>query len=274
MTLFLNLLLFKKVNFLIKKIRKKTMNFIILFLFYCVPVFSLQINFHIDLTDTASKRILTMDKSLSTIEKHFQTISLENNVKNRKTYRQLLLSCPYTDNYISGVILHKETLFQKNNDQLPFVTFLPLVTKLQNRNIKVDNGLEHFAGTDNEYWTQEMDTLSVRATKFYKKGARFAKCRALFKISKEKTPPLLVTQKNTDSLGLYIRTVQNVGLVPIVECEILMEGSYTIEDALRAQEQILKHVYQSLNDNKFLLRGKSFTRFLLDNVERKRIKSK
>lgn len=100
-----------------------------------------------------------------------------------------------------------------------------------------------------------MDSLSLKAKKFYKQGARFAKWRAVFKINTEKVPSTLAIQENAWSLGRYARTVQDAGLVPIVECEILMEGSHTIEDSFRTQEQILKQVYQSLDENKVLLAG-------------------
>lgn len=236
----------------------------ILISFFFLPIvacFHFQMSldlFKNELADTAlnlsKKGILAMDESMNTIGKRFQAISLENNIINRQAYRQLLLTTPYLENYISGVILFEETLFQNHTNGASFVSCL------QDKNIipgiKVDKGLNIlYGGCEKETTTLGLDDLHERARKYYQQGARFAKWRALFPMKKDKEPSTLAIKENSWLLGRYARIVQEAGLVPIVECEVSLEGEHSIQEMSRVQDKILKEVYHSLSENKVFLPG-------------------
>jgi len=207
-------------------------------LFLCQTVYSFQNLAH--LISQSGKGILAADESIPTIGKRFEAINIENTEKNRYNYRKLLFTTPDLEKYISGVILHSETL--ENKELVSFLNEKGIVP-----GIKLDLGLTNLAGTE-ELWVKGMDTLAERAQESYKLGARFAKWRAVFKIT-GKTPSSLAIIENCWSLARYAKTVQEAGLVPIVEPEILMDGNHGIEKTMRIQSRILKNVYKCLYEN-------------------------
>jgi fructose-bisphosphate aldolase class I len=186
------------------------------------------------------KGILAADESIPTIGKRFEAINVENTEKNRYNYRKLLFTTPDLEKYISGVILHTETL--ENRELVSFLENKGIVP-----GIKLDLGLTNLP-TTNEPWVKGMDTLAERAQESYKLGARFAKWRAVFKIT-ENTPSNLAIIENCWSLARYAKTVQEAGLIPIVEPEILMDGNHTIEKTMHVQSRIFKNVYKCLYEN-------------------------
>lgn len=202
------------------------------------------------------KGILAADESTGTIGKRFKDINVENNQDNRRAYRELLFTTKGLNEYISGVILYEETLYDKCTDGTT-----PLVSHLTNNGIlpgiKVDLGVQPLYGTNGETVTQGIDKLAQRCTKYYEAGARFAKWRAVLHIkdSSGATPSQLAIDENAQTLARYASICQATGLVPIVEPEILMDGSHSIEHAALITERVLANVFKALSDHKVLLEG-------------------
>lgn len=200
------------------------------------------------------KGILAVDESTKTIGKRLQSIGVENTEENRRAYRGLLFSAPGLGKYLSGAILYEETLFQSAADGTPFVKLLA-----QNGifpGIKVDTGLQPLPGGHPvETWCTGLDGLKERAAAYYQQGARFAKWRAVLQITKDGAPSALSIQENAWGLARYARAVQESGLVPIVEPEILMDGDHSIDTTAAVQEKVLSAVYKALSDNNVFLEG-------------------
>ena len=195
------------------------------------------------------KGILAADESTGTIGKRFAPIGVENVEENRRKYREMLLTTPGLGEYISGVITFEETLYQKAADGTPFVD----VMKKQGiiPGIKVDKGVQPLFGTDGETCTQGIDDLGKRCAEYYKQGARFAKWRAVLKISDMSgaTPSQLSIDQNAYTLARYAAICQANGLVPIVEPEVLMDGEHSIEHAAVVTEKVVAACYKALSDH-------------------------
>ena len=201
----------------------------------------------------AGKGILAADESTGTIGSRFDEIKLANTHENRMEYRRLLFTTPGLEAHVSGVILFEETLFDKDA-----TTGQLLVKPLQDKGIvlgiKVDQGTKHLPGTDNETYTQGLTDLDVRCKKYYAAGCRFAKWRAVLRIS-ENTPSPLSIHETADTLAKYAAICQANGLVPIVEPEILMDGAHTLEIGQYWTEKVVAACYKSLNEQHVLLEG-------------------
>ncbi|MCC5013749.1 MULTISPECIES: class I fructose-bisphosphate aldolase [Legionella] len=189
------------------------------------------------------KGILAADESSGTIGKRFETIGLENTEENRRAYRHLLATTPDLEQYINGVILFEET-FQHKDDQ---GTALPdlFAQKGIIPGIKVDKGLVTLANTDNEKVTQGLDGLAERLEHFKKLGAKFAKWRNVYTIG-EYTPSLTAIKAGAEMLARYAATCQSIGIVPIVEPEVLMDGNHSIEHCAEACEMVLHELFHAL----------------------------
>eukprot|EP00271_Cylindrocystis_brebissonii_P018110 TRINITY_DN4987_c0_g1_i1.p1 TRINITY_DN4987_c0_g1~~TRINITY_DN4987_c0_g1_i1.p1 ORF type:complete len:358 (+),score=73.82 TRINITY_DN4987_c0_g1_i1:112-1185(+) len=198
------------------------------------------------------KGILAADESTGTIGKRLASINVENVETNRRALREMLFTTPSAKEYISGVILFEETLYQKAADGKPFVDVLKESGIIPG--IKVDKGVVDIAGTDGETTTQGHDGLGARCAEYYKAGARFAKWRAVLKIGASE-PSELSIQLNAQGLARYAIICQENGLVPIVEPEILTDGSHSIEKCAEVSERVLAAVYKALNEQKVLLEG-------------------
>ena len=189
------------------------------------------------------KGILAADESTATIGKRFATISVDNTEDNRRRYRELLATTPELGQYINGVILFEETFSQHNNkgqrlsDLFLEQGIIP--------GIKVDKGLKHLSNTDDEQITEGLDGLADRLAHFKELGARFAKWRAVYAIT-ETTPSLAAIQTNASDLARYAATCQSLGIVPIVEPELLMEGTHDILHCAQIYEEILHAVFHAL----------------------------
>lgn len=201
------------------------------------------------------KGILAADESTGTIGQRFSSIQVENNEENRRKYRQLLFQSEGIEQYISGVILYEETLFQNTDDGTPFVNILK--SKGVIPGIKVDLGVKPLYGTNGETVTQGIDNLDARCKKYYAQGARFAKWRAVLAIKDTigATPSQLSIIENANTLARYASICQANGLVPIVEPEVLMDGDFNIEVAAVASEKVLAAVYKALSDHHVMLEG-------------------
>lgn len=191
----------------------------------------------------ASKGILAADESNSTIGKRFETIGVENTEENRRDYRLLLASTPGLGQYINGVILFEETFDQKNQDGI-YISQLFADQGIV-PGIKVDKGLVDLPNTEHEKVTQGLDGLKERLEHFKAKGARFAKWRNVYSIS-DFTPSLTAMKAGAEMLARYAATCQSVGIVPIVEPEVLMDGAHSIDHAAEATDMVLHELFHAL----------------------------
>ncbi|RWS15496.1 fructose-bisphosphate aldolase-like protein [Dinothrombium tinctorium] len=199
------------------------------------------------------KGILAADESTGTMGKRFADIGVENTEENRRQYRQMLFTCDNEmSNYISGVILFHETVYQKADDGTPFVKLLQ--DKGIIPGIKVDTGVVDLLGTDGETTTQGLDDLKKRCDQYYKDGCRFAKWRCVLKI-RERTPSQLAILENANVLARYASCCQQAGIVPIVEPEILPDGDHDLERCQKVTEKVLAAVYKALSDHHVYLEG-------------------
>jgi len=199
------------------------------------------------------KGILAADESTGTIGKRFDTIGVENNHENRQAYRQLLFEAPGIEEHVSGVIMFDETLRDSSAEGKPFVEILKGRNILSG--IKVDTGIVEMGGTDGETATQGLDGLGKRCAEYYKIGARFAKWRAVLKITPGGCPTEFAVQETARSLARYGSICQQNGLVPIIEPEILQDGTHGIEIAAEVTERVLSAVMGELFNQHLLIEG-------------------
>ncbi|KAJ1374338.1 Fructose-bisphosphate aldolase 2 [Parelaphostrongylus tenuis] len=198
------------------------------------------------------KGILAADESTGTIGKRLDSISLENNENNRRKYRQLLFTTPHLSEHISGVILYEETYNQSTDSGEKFVDLLNKQGIVPG--IKLDLGVVPLAGTIGEGTTQGLDNLAQRAAAFKKGGCGFAKWRCVLTIGPH-TPSHLGMLENANVLARYATICQSVGLVPIVEPEVLCDGDHDLDRAQKVTEQVLAFVYKALADHHVYLEG-------------------
>ena len=198
------------------------------------------------------KGILAADESTGTIAKRFKSINVENTEKNRLVFRQALFSSKAMKNYIGGGILFDETIKQKS-------TLGPSIPELIANNnaipgIKVDKGAKPLAGSLNETVTEGLDGLRERLKEYYELGARFTKWRAVYKIG-NKFPSSQSIKSNAHALARYAALVQEAKMVPIVEPEVLMDGSHDIDKCYQVTTDVLNECYNELAIHKVDLKG-------------------
>ena len=200
------------------------------------------------------KGILAVDESTKTIGKRLGSIGVENTEANRQAYRGMLFTTAGLGEFISGAILYEETLFQSHADGESMVDKLGKLGIIPG--IKVDKGLRPLGGANAvETLCTGLDGLVERAADYYAQGARFAKWRAVLQITADGCPSALSIRENAWGLARYARSVQESGLVPIVEPEILMDGNHSIETTARVQEHVIQEVYYACHANGVLLEG-------------------
>jgi fructose-bisphosphate aldolase class I len=199
------------------------------------------------------KGILAADESTGTIKKRFDAIGVENSEDNRRDYRELLFrSADAMHNYISGVILYDETIWQKAKDGTPLVKLIEQAGSLPG--IKVDEGTKPLPGFPGELITIGLDKLADRLAKYYEQGARFAKWRAVIDIAPG-IPTAGAIHANAHALARYAALCQAAQIVPIVEPEVLMDGDNGIDRCYEVTERVLREVFQELYVNRVALEG-------------------
>ncbi len=198
------------------------------------------------------KGILAADESTQTIAKRFGEYGIENNEENRRAYRELLFAAPGMEQFVSGVIMFDETIRQTTSNGKLFTKLL--AEKGVMVGIKVDAGLTPFSESATEKIAQGLDGLEVRLAEYFKLGARFAKWRAAFTIA-EGTPSLPCIEGNARRLASYALMCQKVGIVPIVEPEVLMDGDHTIEQTQETTRLVLETVFKILREEKVSLKN-------------------
>ena len=202
------------------------------------------------LTDIANamvekgRGILAADESTPTCTKRFDSIGVDSTAENRNAYRDMLFTTPGMEEFISGVILFDETIRQSTlKDGVPIPDHLTSLGVIPG--IKVDKGAHPLAGTDGERVTEGLDGLADRLKEYHDLGARFAKWRAVLTISDD-APSSECVSANAHALARYAAICQEHGLVPIVEPEIQMEGTHTIEDSFVVTEEVLHTTFYEL----------------------------
>ncbi len=211
-----------------------------------------------DLENTAralvaeGKGILAADESDGTIKKRFDSIGVESTEDNRRAYRDLLFTTDGIEEYISGVILFDETIRQSGHDGTPFPKLLE--SKGVIPGIKVDEGAKPLALAKDETVTEGLDGLRARLEEYRGLGARFAKWRATYSIDADR-PSEYCVWTNAHALARYAALCQEAGIVPIVEPEVLQEGTHTLEQSARATGRALQAVYTELHDQRVDYRG-------------------
>jgi fructose-bisphosphate aldolase, class I len=198
------------------------------------------------------KGILAADESDGTIKKRFESIGVESTEDNRRAYRELLFATDGAEDYISGVILFDETIRQSAEDGTPFPKLLE--SKGVVPGIKVDKGAKPLALAGDETVTEGLDGLRERLNEYRGLGARFAKWRATYSIDADR-PSEYCVWTNAHALARYAALCQEAGLVPIVEPEVLQDGTHTLEESRKATGRVLQAVYTELHDQRIDYRG-------------------
>ena len=198
------------------------------------------------------KGILAADESTGTMTSRLDSIGVESTVETRRQWRQLLFTTPDIGDYISGVIMYDETIRQSDDSGVGLVDVLAASNVLTG--IKVDNSTHDLAGAPGENITEGLDGLRPRLAEYFLMGARFAKWRALIKIG-EGRPSDYAIRTNMHALGRYAALCQEQGLVPIVEPEVLMDGTHSIDDCRSATDRSLSAVFEELDAQNIDLAG-------------------
>ena len=191
------------------------------------------------------KGILAIDESTPTIKKRFDTINVESTEENRRAYRDLLITNPGGSKYISGMILYDETIRQSTSDGATFTE--KLINDGIMPGIKVDTGAKDFALHTNEKITEGLDGLRDRLAEYKTLGAKFAKWRAVITIGNN-MPTDACIDANAHALARYAGLCQEIGIVPMVEPEVLMDADNTIERCYDVTEKTLSTLFTTLKD--------------------------
>lgn len=200
----------------------------------------------------ANKGILAADESTPTIGKRFAMIDTESTESSRQAYRNMLFTSPNVSEYISGVILFDETIRQSTNDGTPFAEHLTSLGIVPG--IKVDKGIKGIPFCDGESVTEGLDGLSERLDEYYELGARFAKWRAVINISND-SPSKNCIRLNAHALARYAALCQQAKIVPIVEPEVLMDGTHDIDRCYDVTSEVLQEVFIELKNQNVALNG-------------------
>ena len=200
----------------------------------------------------SGKGILAADESTGTMTKRLESVKIDSTSDNRIKFRETLFSSNGMKEYIGGVILYDETIRQKSSDGKEIPKLLLMSGSVPG--IKVDTGAKEMANSPSEKITEGLDGLRERLNEYYKLGARFTKWRAVYSIS-DKYPSDLSISVNAHALARYAALVQEAGMVPIVEPEVLMEGSHSAEDCFNKTSEVIKRCYDELDINKVDLKG-------------------
>jgi fructose-bisphosphate aldolase class I len=210
------------------------------------------------LTDTVnrlfadSKGLLAMDESNPTCNKRFAKLGIPQTEESRRDWRELLVTTLGLGECISGTILYDETIRQNKRDGTPIIK--AIIDEGIIPGIKVDKGAKLMAGHLGEKVTEGLDGLGDRLKEYFRMGARFAKWRAVNAIG-DGIPSRACIEANANILALYASLCQEVGLVPIVEPEVLMGGTHDLQVCFKVTEKVLRTVFNQLYLQDVMLEG-------------------
>ena len=199
---------------------------------------------------TPGRGLLAADESQTTIAKRFEALAIAPTEENRRRYRQLFITAPRLSDFISGVILFDETIRQRADNGKLFVTILADSGVVPG--IKVDAGAKPLAGASNERITEGLDGLRERLIEYRALGARFAKWRAVLTIG-DNIPSAYCLDSNAHALARYAAICQEIGIVPIVEPEVLMDGAHSMERAFDVTQAAIDSVFSALRSQRVVL---------------------
>ena len=198
------------------------------------------------------KGILATDESTGTMTKRLESVQVPSTSENRLSFRETLFSSSSMKNCIGGVILYDETIKQVSKSKKNIPELIAETGAVPG--IKVDTGAKVLSNSINEKITEGLDGLRERLKEYYKLGARFTKWRAVYIIS-EKYPSKLSIHSNAHALARYAALVQESGMVPIVEPEVLMDGNHNAEICFKKTSEIIKKCFEELVVHKVELNG-------------------
>jgi fructose-bisphosphate aldolase, class I len=198
------------------------------------------------------KGILAADESNGTMTKRLDSVNVPSTPENRLLFRETLFSSDGMKNFIGGVILYDETINQTSSTNQTIPKLISISGAVPG--IKVDTGAKVLAGSVEEKITEGLDGLRERLQEYYKLGARFTKWRGVYNIS-DKCPSKLSIHSNAHALARYSALVQECGMVPIVEPEVLMDGDHTAETCYNKTSEVIKRCFEELMIHKIDLSG-------------------
>jgi fructose-bisphosphate aldolase class I len=198
------------------------------------------------------KGILATDETPGTLTKRFEAHRIESTPHSRRAYRELFFTTRGIAEYVGGVILQDETIRQRSSSGIPFATLLAQQGLVPG--IKVDAGAKPLAGCPGEHITEGLGGLPARLDEYSAMGARFAKWRAVIVIG-DGRPTSACVRANAHALARYAAICQDRGIVPIVEPEVLMDGSHTIERCEDVTAGVLQTVFNELFNQQVSLEG-------------------
>jgi fructose-bisphosphate aldolase class I len=201
---------------------------------------------------TPGKGLLAADESSGTIKKRFDAIKVESTEDSRRDYREMLFRSREAMQHISGVILYDETIWQNAKDGTPLVKLIEQAGAIPG--IKVDEGTQALPTCPGETITAGLDGLAERLAKYYARGARFAKWRAVIDIAAD-IPSMTAIHVNAHALARYAALCQAAQIVPIVEPEVLMDGDHDIDRCYEVTQRVLDEVFQELRIQRVELEG-------------------
>ena len=206
---------------------------------------------------TPGKGILAADESSGTIKKRFDAIKVESIEESRRDYREMLFrSSEAMSKYISGVILYDETIWQAARDGTPLIKLIEASGAIPG--IKVDEGTQALPHCPGELVTVGLDKLAERLKKYYERGARFAKWRAVIDIgrgSDRNIPSMTAIHVNAHALTRYAALCQAAQIVPIVEPEVLMDGDHDVDRCYEVTQLVLNNTFAELRIQRVALEG-------------------
>jgi len=189
------------------------------------------------------KGLLAMDESTHTINKRFEEVGIPTTIEYHRAYRELIVTTPGLGKCLSGAILYDETIYQSTKAGVPFVDVLKQAGIIPG--IKVDEGTTDLAGFPGESITLGLDDLRERLDKYYQLGARFAKWRAVININSV-LPTRGSIEANMHALARYAAQCQEAGIVPIVEPEVLMDGSHNLKKCFDVSMKVQHVLFDQL----------------------------
>ena len=198
------------------------------------------------------KGILAADESTGTMTKRLESVNIKSTSENRLKFRETLFSSKSMKSCIGGVILYDETIKQSTGSKKKIPELISETGAIPG--IKVDTGAKELANSRNEKITEGLDGLRDRLKEYYSLGARFAKWRGVYNISNN-SPSQLSIYANAHALARYAALVQESGMVPIVEPELLMDGDHGIETCFKKTSEVIKKCYDQLILHKVNLKG-------------------
>ena len=203
---------------------------------------------------TPGRGLLAADESSGTIKRRFDDINVKSTEESRRNYREMLFrSKEAMTQYISGVILYDETIWQNAADGTPLIRIIEQSGAIPG--IKVDEGTQALPNCPGELITVGLDKLAERFKKYYDRGARFAKWRAVIDISGRDIPSMTAIHVNAHTLGRYAALCQAAQIVPIVEPEVLMDGDHDVDRCEAVTEHVLNATFRELRLQRIALEG-------------------